>query len=119
MGRPYSDDLRERVVAAMEGGGGCRSVGATFGVAPSTAGRWHLLYKQTQSVSPRPMGGDHRSKLTGEAAWLAARLAEAPGLTLTDLRGELALRKIDVAYSTVRCTVRRLGLRFKKNDLRH
>ncbi|MEO6716231.1 MAG: IS630 family transposase, partial [Novosphingobium sp.] len=38
--RPYSTDLRDRVVVAMESGGSCRDVGAQFGVAPSTAGNW-------------------------------------------------------------------------------
>ena len=65
MGRPYSDDLRVRVVAAMEDGGDCRTVGATFGIAPSTAGNWHRLYRRTQSYSARPMG-----EITGPSCWI-------------------------------------------------
>lgn len=34
MTKAYSDDLRERVVAAMQSGESCRSVAARFGVAP-------------------------------------------------------------------------------------
>jgi transposase len=40
--KPYSNDLRDRVVAAMESGRSCREVGDQFGVAPSTAGDWQL-----------------------------------------------------------------------------
>lgn len=83
--RPYSNDLRSRVVAAMQAGGSCRDVGAPFGVAPSTAGNWHRQYRRTQSYAPLAIGGDRRSKLTQEADWIAARLVasrvsrKAPG----------------------------------------
>lgn len=115
--RPYSTDLRDRVVAAMEAGGSCRDVGAIFGVAPSTAGNWHRQYRRTRSYAPRAIGGDRRSKLTEQADWIAARLAEVPDLALSDIRRELDLRGIQVSYSGVWRTVRRLGLRFKKNDI--
>lgn len=118
MSKPYSDDLRERVVAAMEGGASCRVAGERFGVAPSTAGNWHRLYRRTRSCSPRPMGGDRRSKLLAHAPRVAALLDERSDLRLVDVRAELAAQGVDVAYSTVWRTVRRLGLRFKKNDLR-
>jgi transposase len=115
--KPYSDDLRSRVVAAMETGGSCRDVGALFGVAPSTAGNWHRQYRRTQSFAPLAIGGDRRSKLLAEADWIAGRLAEVPDLALTDVRRDLALRGTEVSYSGVWRMVHRLGLRFKKNDL--
>ena len=117
MGRPYSDDLRERVVAAMEGGDSCRAVGETFGVAPSTAGNWHRLYRRTQSYSARPMGGDHRSKLLEHSDHVAALLAETCDLRLVDIQADLASRGV-VGYATVQRTVKRLGLRLKKNAVR-
>ncbi len=120
MGKPYSDDLRDRVVSAMAAGGTCRDVGDTFNVAPSTAGNWYRLYRRTKSYSARPMGGDRRSKLTGEAGWIVERLAQAGELTLTEVRDELAQRGVDVSYTSVWRMVRRLGLRHKKKDpLRH
>lgn len=115
--KPYSDDLRSRVVAAMEAGGSCRDVGAVFGVAPSTAGNWHRQYRRTQSYAPLAIGGDRRSKLLEEADWIAGRLAEVPDLALTDLRRDLALRGTEASYSGVWRMVHWLGLRFKKNDL--
>ncbi len=115
MGKPYSDDLRDRVVASMASGRSCRDVAAIFNVAPSTAGNWYRRYKRTSSYSPRPMGGDHRSKLTAEASWIAERLATVPNMTLCDVRAELAKRDIKVSYASVWRTVTRLGLRLKKN----
>jgi len=53
MGKPYSDDLRER---------SCRETGALFGIAPSTAGNWRRLQKATQSeVVPPSWTGWRRS----------------------------------------------------------
>ncbi len=118
MGRPYSDDLRVRVVAAMEGGGNCRAVGEAFGIAPSTAGNWHRLYRRTRSYSARPMGGDHRSKLLEHSEHVAALLAETNDLRLIDVQADLAGRGVKVGYSTVQRAVKTLGLRLKKNGLR-
>lgn len=116
MGKPYSDDLRDRVVASMASGRSCRDVGAVFNVAPSTAGNWYRQYRRTSSYAARPMGGDRRSKLTAEVAWIAERLAAVPELTLGDVRAELARRDIKVSYASVWRTVTRLGLRLKKKD---
>ena len=116
--RPYSDDLRGRVVAAMEGGLSCRAVSERFGVAPSTAGNWYRLYRRTKSYSPLPIGGDRRSKLLGEAEWIADHLAKTPDLRLVDVQHDLAVLGVEVSYASVQRTVKRLGLRFKKNDIR-
>lgn len=116
MGKPYSDDLRERVVAAMAEGRSCRDVGSVFDIAPSTAGNWYRQYRRTSSYAPRPMGGDRRSKLLEQADWIAERLAATPELTLGEVQGDLAGRGVCVSYASVWRTVRRLGLRHKKKD---
>jgi transposase len=116
MGKPYSDDLRDRVVAAMAGGRSCRDVGLAFAVAPSTAGNWYRRYRRTSSYAARPMGGDRRSKLGDQASWIADRLAQASELTLGEVREDLAKRGIEVSYASVWRMVRRLGLRHKKKD---
>lgn len=116
MSKPYSGDLRDRVVAAMAAGRSCRDVGSAFSVAPSTAGNWYRRYQRTSSYAARPMGGDRRSKLTEHAGWIAERLAQASELTLGEVRDDLARRGIMASYATVWRTVRRLGLRHKKKD---
>lgn len=116
MGKPYSDDLRDRVVTAMAVGRSCRDVGAAFNVAPSTAGNWYRQYRHTSSYSARPMGGDRRSKLLRHADWIAERLVATPELTLDEVQEDLARRGVLVSYSSVWRTVKRLGLRHKKKD---
>lgn len=118
MGKPYSDDLREPVVAAMDRGMSCREAGALFGIAPSTAGNWHRLHKATQSVSARPMGGDRRSKLALHGERIAALLGEGSQLRLRDVQAALAREGVVVSYSAVQRAVHKLGLRFKKNAVR-
>ncbi len=115
--KPYSNDLRDRVVSAMESGMSCRDAAAQFDIAPSTAGNWHRLYRRTQSFAPQAIGGDRRWKLEAEVGWIADRLAAIPDLTLAEVRCDLEARGVLVSYAGVQRTVRRLGLRFKKNDL--
>ena len=58
MGKPYSEDLRKRVVAAVETGGlSCNRAAKQFGVAVSTAIGWVRRQRETGSVAPGKMGG--------------------------------------------------------------
>lgn len=108
MGKPYSNDLRDRVVAAIATGRTCREVGAAFDVAPSTAGNWYRRHQATQCHAARPMGGDRRSILTDHADWIAERLANLPAPSLSDLQTELAARGVVVSYASVWRMVKRL-----------
>jgi transposase len=115
-GRPYSIDLRVRVVAAVESGGlSCHQAAAQFGVGVSTAIKWVRRRRETGSVAPGQMGG-HRPKLiAGEhRAWLLARIAEKD-FTLRGLVAELAERGLKVDYRTVWSFVHAEKLSFKKN----
>ena len=60
MVRPYSLDLRERVVSAVGCGGTCRSVAARFDVAVSTVVKWSQRHRATGSVAPGQKGGHRR-----------------------------------------------------------
>lgn len=100
MVRPYSDDLRSRVIGAVAKGSSCRQAAARFGVSASTAVKW-VQRRRTGSFSAKAMGGDRRSRLKGERAWLLARIAAEPDLTLEEVRAELRRRGIEVGYATV------------------
>jgi transposase len=118
MARPYSQDLRDRVIAAVEGGVSRRGAAATFDVGVSTVIAWIAQLRSTGNVAPRAMGGDRRSRLTGHRDWLLARVAEAPDLTLQEIRAELAERGVVVGYGTVWRFFAGAGLSFKKNRVR-
>ena len=102
MGQPLSIDLRSRVLAAIDDGMSCRSAAARFGVAASTAIRWHGQRRDTGSFAPKPQGGDMRSHRVEErrddilAIWNARK-----DITLDELRDALA----DIGL-----TVSRVGL---------
>ena len=116
MGKPYSVDLRERVVAAVERDGlSCHRAAAQFGVSVSTAIKWVRRRRETGSVAPGQMGG-HRPKLIAgkHRAWLLARMTEKD-FTLRGLVAELAARGLKVDYRTVWSFVHAEKLSFKKN----
>jgi transposase len=102
MARPYSKDLRERVVRSVEGGLSRRQAASLFGVAISTVIKWVGVWRATGSVAAKPpMGGDRNSSLKGERVWLLSQIEAVPDLTLEELRAELAGRGVLVGYGTV------------------
>jgi transposase len=118
MARPYSEDLRERVVAAVEGGLSRRQAAALFGVGISTVVRWVRRFRETGSVAAKPMGGDRRSRLTQERGWILQRIEAEPDLTVEELRSELKQRGISVGYGTVWRFFEREDITFKKKRVR-
>lgn len=118
MARPYSIDLRERVVKAVEGGLSRRQAASVFDVAVSTVVHWVRRHRETGSVAARPMGGDHSSRLKGERAWLLERIEAVPDLTLEEIRSELKARGLSVGYGTVWRFFAAEDLSFKKNRAR-
>lgn len=118
MSRPYSNDLRERVVAAVAGGESCRSVAARFEVAVSTVVKWSQRYRRTGSVAPGKIGGHRPVLLAPHRAFIVERLRQTPHLTLHGLKDELAARGVKVSHDTVWTFLRREGLRFKKKPVR-
>lgn len=119
MAKPYSEDLRERVVASVvEDGLSRRRASSLFGVAISTVIHWVDRFHETGSVAAKPMGGDRRSLLIGERDWILERIAEAPDLTLEELRDELRRRGVKVGYGTVWRFFAREDVTVKKNRAR-
>ena len=115
MARPYSLDLRERVVAAVEKGGmSRRRAAAQFGVGISTVINWVRRLRRTGSVAPGKMGGHKPKAIAGEhRAWLLQR-ARDRDFTLRGLVAELAERGLKVDYRSVWNFVHAEKLSFKK-----
>lgn len=114
MTRAYSNDLRERVVVAMQSGESCRSVAARFGVAPSSVVKWTARVRHTGSVSPAKMGGYRRPILEPHGDWLLEQVHKCPHVTLATLQDLLAERGVTVSHDTVWRFLRGCGLSFKK-----
>jgi transposase len=119
MSRPYSDDLRLRAVAAVDGGMSCRRAAKLFSVGVSSVIRWVDRRRRTGAVSPSPIGGSRGTRIEGaDREWLLARIAAKPDLTLEELRRELAERGLAVGYGTMWRFCDREQLTFKKNSAR-
>lgn len=118
MTAPLSNDLRERVVAAVMAGESCRSAAARFGIAVSSAVKWSQRYRETGSVAPGKMGGHRKRVLDPHRDFIIERINQTPHLTLHGLKDELAARGVKVSHNAVWLFLRREGLRFKKNTVR-
>ena len=116
MARPYSNDLRERVVAAVERGGlSCRAAAGQFAISVRTAIRWLAQYRRSGSFAAGRMGGCRPKLIVGEhREWLLARCGRRD-FTLRGLVAELAGRGLTVDYRTVGSFVHAEGLSFQKN----
>jgi transposase len=118
MARPYSLDLRERVLAALADGDSCRAVAKRFCVSVSAVVKWSQRARVTGSPAAAPMGGRRPFALAGERAFVLARLAAAPDITLRALAAELAERGVVVSVMAVWTFCRREGFTFKKKPAR-
>jgi transposase len=114
MGKPYSLDLRKRVVAAIEGSMSRNQAAKQFGVAISTAVGWMQRVQETGSVVPGQMGGHKPKGISGEhAVWLSQRIKDGD-FTLRGLVVELAGRGLKVDYRSMWEFVHAEKLSFKK-----
>ena len=117
MAKPYSMDLRERVVAAVEQEGMSRRGAAhRFGVAPSRVIEWVKQFREKGHVRPGQMGGHKPKAISGEhRMWLIGR-CNASDFTLRGLVTELlAQRDLKVDYRSVWQFVHDECLSYKKN----
>jgi transposase len=118
MAKPYSDDLRSRVAAAIADGASYRSIAERFGVAASTVAKWSKRVRETGSPAPAKFGGHRTCSLDAHRAFVLEQIEEVPHLTLHRLKDLLAQRGIAVSHDTVWRFLRREGRSFKKNALR-
>jgi transposase len=102
MGRPYSMDLRERVVEAVEEEGlSRRQAAARFGISYSVAIAWLKRFHKTGSVEPDQIGGYKPKKISGlHRHWLIER-CRSMDFTLRRLVAELAERGLKADYRSV------------------
>src|SRR5881296_3554129 len=118
MARPYSQDLRDRVVGSVASGRTCRATAVLFGVSVSSVVKWSQRFRASGSAAAKPMGGHRPRVLVGERMWLLRRIAEKPDLTLRGLLAELAAQGVAVSYGALWSFFDREGISFKKKPVR-
>ncbi len=113
-----SMDLRVRVLAAIDQGLSCRAASVRFGIAPSTAIRWFGQRRATGNVTPKPQGGDMRSRRVEERAADILAIWEArKDITLEELRARLAEVGLTVSVAGLHRFFVRRGMTRKKRLL--
>src|SRR4051794_40762133 len=119
MPRAYSSDLRERALAAYEGGEGSQSeVARLYRVGERTLSGWLKLAREEGRRVPRPRRGGTKP-VGGEAATLATLVAERNDATLAEYADLLADRTgVRRGASAVCGALRALGVARKKSPSR-
>ena len=116
MPRPYSLDLRERVVRFVDAGQSRHAAAAHFGVSVSFVVILMRNYRRTGSLAPKPGGGRRHSKLDPHRAFLLGRVAQKEDITMPELAAELAAATgIQAAPASLSRWFIRIGYSFKKN----
>lgn len=116
MAKYLSEDLRIRVIRAVDDGMSRNAAARRFGVSIASAVRWMAAYLQTGQTAPKPRGGDRRSgRLEAQADLLMSAIEETPDITLAELRQRLIDERGETfAISTIHDFYRRHGVTFKK-----
>jgi transposase len=116
MTRAYSDDLRRRVVGAVEAGASCRQAAKRYEIGESTAIRWVARWRRTGSAAAQPQGGDRRShRIEAHAALILGAVGERADITLVELADHVqAETGARFAIGTLWRFFRRRGITVKK-----
>jgi transposase len=108
--KPYSEDLRTRIVAAVEGGMPKSQAARTFGVSLSSVKRYCRLAAQEKPLAPRKGGGRPPKANATVARLLEEDVGRRPYAAAREradfLRGASG---IELSASTIRRLVRKLG----------
>jgi transposase len=84
--KPYSKDLRLRVLAAVDAGKPREEVAKTFSVSMPTIKRWLKRRRETGEVDPRAIPGRPSRKGAMLQSWLPKQLEANDDLTLEEHR---------------------------------
>ena len=72
MARPYSQDLRDRVVSSVASGRTCRATAALFGVSVASVVKWSQRWRASGSAAAKQMGGWRQSSKAAASASTAS-----------------------------------------------
>lgn len=109
MGAAYSQDLRDRVLAAVDRGMPTKQIADIFMVSPAWVRRVAQRRRVAGETAPRKMGGPGPIKIDRDK--LAELVREHPDATLAELRDMLG---IECAISSVSAALIKMGISFKK-----
>jgi transposase len=119
MAKPYSEDLRVRVVKAIDEGGTIPEAAEQCGVSISSVVRFRRLLRETGSVSAAKFGGYKEFALAAHEELVRQLVAEQPDITLAELGVRLEKKNVMVGKSSISRFLHHLKLTFKKKSSGH
>lgn len=115
--KPYSQDLRERVIAAVKAKHqSLAKIAHTFGVSESTVDKWSKRWRETKRVAARPFAGGRRRTLRECGTVIRAAVKRQPDIALRELCEQVKTAQALDANPSMMCReLQRLKLRRKKS----
>ena len=117
MGKPYSLDLRKRIVGYVSEGHTARAAARVFGVSASTAVRLAAAYRRDGTIAAKPQGRapGTAGKLAAHMDFLVGKVTSEPDITLQELADALReTRGVEVQLSSIHRALIRAGYSYKK-----
>jgi len=117
MTAPLSNDLRERVVRAIDGGLSRRAAAAKFDVSIASAVRWYQRFRRQGDVRPDRIGGDRTSHhIETHASRILGWIEENKDITIKEIREKLAEEGHPFSHGAVWRLLDRHDYTFKKRQ---
>ena len=117
MGKPYSEDLRERIFAYIAAGHSRRAAAKVFGVSPSTAVRLAARVRDEGNIAPKSQGRapGTAGKLLSYLDFLIGMVRATPDITLQELSTALVeAHGVSVQLSSIHRALVRADFSYKK-----
>jgi transposase len=115
--KPYSQDLRDRIIQALEAGTATqRVIAERFCVSTAFVEKLWQRWRRSGSSAAKPHAGGRQGSLKDHLAFLRSEVATQPEVTLADLRDRLiAAQGPRVSTATICRAFQRLNLPLKKS----
>ncbi len=114
MAKPYSEDLRRRVVETIDSGATIPEAAEECGVSISSVVRFLKLYRTTGSIGAAKFGGYKGFALASHEKLVKGMIEEQPDITLAELKAQLATREVSVGKSSIARFLAYMKLSYKK-----
>jgi transposase len=119
MAKPYSSDLRERVIEAIEAGHTQSEAAIMLKVCLRAVNDYVKRWRTKGSVEPDKCGGHKKHKLVEHAGKVKALIKAEPDQTVAELQGKLEKANIKASASAINRFLKVSKITYKKNSVRH
>lgn len=101
--KPYSQDLRDRAISALEAGETQAEVAERYEIHKSTLEKWWYRYQATGSSAALPHRSGPQRKLKPCADFIREEVNKQPDVTLEELCARVAKEKGIIASESMMC----------------